>query len=206
MRKPTDPGDPVPQVKKAEVREAILAAAFSAFSEKGYSATTMTEIARQAGTTVANLYVYFDSKLIILYELYQPWLMKQLDALRAEVVLLSNPKKKIRRILTGLWADIPASDQAFANARIDALASAPPNMGKPVKLLDSVEGFLTRLLRESLPPERAEVARDDLISHVIWMAFDGFVINHRIGDVRDIERIAALMTDLLLGDTSPKAR
>jgi AcrR family transcriptional regulator len=196
----------VPQVKKAEVREAILVAAFSAFSEKGYSATTMTEIARQAGRTVANLYVYFDSKLIILYELYQPWLMKQLDALRAEVVLLPNPKKKIRRILTGLWADIPAADQSFANALIDALASAPPNMGKPVKLLDSVEAFLTRLLRESLPAERAELVRDDLLAHVIWMAFDGFVINHRIGDVRDIERIAALMTDLLLGDVDPKAR
>jgi AcrR family transcriptional regulator len=196
----------VPQVKKAEVREAILAAAFSAFSQKGYSATTMTEIAREAGTTVANLYVYFDSKLIILYELYQPWLMKQLDALRAEVVLLSNPKKKIRRILTGLWGEIPAADQAFANALIDALASAPPNMGKPVKLLDSVEAFLTRLLRESLPAERAELVRDDLLAHVIWMAFDGFVINHRIGDVRNIERIAALMADLLLGDIHLKAR
>jgi hypothetical protein len=31
------------------------------------------------------------------------------------------------------------------------------------------------------------------------MAFDGFAINQRIGDLRDIEAIADIMTDLLLG-------
>ncbi|WP_321167039.1 TetR/AcrR family transcriptional regulator [Caballeronia cordobensis] len=192
-------GAEVPQVKKAEVREAILAAAFSAFSSKGYSATTMTEIARQAGTTVANIYVYFDSKLVILYEIYQPWLNRQLDALRTEVLLLSNPRKKIRRIIHGLWADIPAADHSFANALIDALASAPVGMRKPGNLLASVETFLTRLLVDSLPPERVSVVHGELLAHLIWMAFDGFVINHRIGDERDMEKISAMMVDLLLG-------
>jgi len=189
----------VPQVKKAEVREAILAAAFSAFSAKGYSATTMTEIARQAGTTVANIYVYFDSKLIILYEIYQPWLTRQLDALRTEVQLLSNPRKRICRIVKGVWADIPAADHAFANSLIDALASAPVGTRKPGNLLVSVETFLTQMLLDSLPPERAGVVHGDLLAHVIWMAFDGFVINYRIGDRRDINKLSTMMADLLLG-------
>ena len=196
----------MPQVKKAEVREAILAAAFSAFSTKGYSATTMTEIARQAGTTVANLYVYFDSKLVILYEIYQPWLTRQLDVLRTEVLLLSNPRKKIRRIIKGIWADIPAADHAFANALIDALASAPIGMRKPGNLLVSVETFLTQLLVDSLPPGRTGVVHGDLLAHLIWMAFDGFVINHRIGDERDIDKISTMMADLLLGQSAADAR
>jgi AcrR family transcriptional regulator len=199
-------GGAVPQVKKAEIREAILAAAFSAFSSKGYSATTMTEIARQAGTTVANLYVYFDSKLIILYEIYQPWLTQQLQALRAEVALLSNPRRKIRRIITGIWSDIPAADHSFANSLIDALATAPAEMRKPVNLLEPVEAFLTQLLLESLPPERADVVHGDLLAHLIWMAFDGFVINHRIGDDRDIDKVSTMMADLLLGERSADAR
>lgn len=53
------------QIKKPEVREAIIQAAFELFSRKGYTATTMAEIARTANMTVANLYVYFDSKLLI---------------------------------------------------------------------------------------------------------------------------------------------
>ena len=189
----------MPQVKKPEVREAILKAAFSAFSSKGYSATTMTEIARLAKTTVANLYVYFDSKLVILYEIYQPWLTKQLDLLRDEVMSLDTPRARIKRILVGLWSDIPSTDHTFANALIDALASAPPNQGKPFKLIDSVDAFIGALLHDSLPPERASVVQGNLLAHVIWMAFDGFVINHRIGDVRDIDQIASMMTDLLLG-------
>jgi predicted regulator of Ras-like GTPase activity (Roadblock/LC7/MglB family) len=37
------------------------------------------------------------------------------------------------------------------------------------------------------------------------MAFDGFVINHRIGDDRDIDQISAMMADLLLGEQEPEA-
>lgn len=177
-----------------------MTAAFSAFSQKGYSATTMTEIARLAGTTVANLYVYFDSKLIILYEIYEPWLIGQLHRLRAEVALLNGPRKKIERTLMGIWGDIPAADNAFANALIDALASAPAGLAKPNNLLMSVEKFLTQLLKDALPPERLAALGGDLFAHVIWMAFDGFVINQRIGDRRDIQRIAQLTTSLLLGE------
>jgi len=41
------------QVKKSEVRDAILAAAFDLFSEKDYARTTIAEIARCAGVIVA---------------------------------------------------------------------------------------------------------------------------------------------------------
>ncbi|WP_429481746.1 hypothetical protein [Paraburkholderia youngii] len=34
----------------------------------------MTRIASAAGMTAANLYVYFDPKLAILFEVYRPWL------------------------------------------------------------------------------------------------------------------------------------
>ncbi len=190
----------MPQIKKAVKREAILTAAFNAFSEKGYSATTMTEIARRAGTTVANLYVYFDSKLVILYEIYEPWLIGQLHRLRGEVALLNGPRRKIERILAGIWGDIPTADNAFANSLIDALASAPAGLAKPNNLLVSVENFLTQLLKDALPPERVAALGGDLFAHVLWMAFDGFVINQRIGDHRDIQRITALITTLLLGE------
>jgi AcrR family transcriptional regulator len=189
----------LPQVKKAGMREAILAAAFDLFCRKGYTTTTMSEIARTSGMTVANLYVYFDSKLLILYEIYQPWLNEQLQTLRESVAKLRTPRTRLHRVFTGIWADIPAADHCFANSLIEALSSAPSGMGKPVSLLVQVEDFLDELLIEILPPERAAIARERLLSHVVWMAFDGFVINQRIGDVRDIETIADLMTDLLLG-------
>jgi len=191
----------VPQVKKQGMREAIVEAAFHLFSQKGYTTTTMAEIARAANMTVANLYVYFDSKLMILYEIYRPWLGGQLDTLRQAVRRSRSPRSKLKRIFMGIWDDIPKAEHSFANALIEALASAPQNMGKPTDLLATVETFLTEMILESLPPERQSLAKDGLLAHVIWMAFDGFVINQRIGDVRNISAVADLMTDLLLGET-----
>jgi AcrR family transcriptional regulator len=65
------------QTKKDGVRDAILAAAFARFSEKGYSETTIPAIAAGAGISTANVYRYFPSKLEILYTLYEPWLLER---------------------------------------------------------------------------------------------------------------------------------
>jgi AcrR family transcriptional regulator len=52
----------MPQVQKPEVRERILGAALAAFARGGYAATTMQDIARDAGVAVANVYRYYASK------------------------------------------------------------------------------------------------------------------------------------------------
>ena len=187
------------QIKKAEVRQAIIESAFTLFKHKGYTATTMSAIAREAGMTVSNLYVYFDSKILILYEIYSPWLVEQVTRLRESVNKLRQPRARLKRILIGVWGDIPNADQSFANCMIEALASAPRNHGKPDDILLWSEQQLSEMLRQSLPEERHHLLHDDLYSHVLWMAFDGFVINQRIGDLRDIERIADLFVDMLLG-------
>lgn len=186
------------QIKKSGMREAILESAFDLFSRKGYTPTTMAEIARTSNMTVANLYVYFDSKLSILYEIYQPWLEQQLAALAESVRKFRTPRSRLRRIFIGIWGDIPAADHSFANALIEALAVAPKGMAKPNTLLIEVESFLTGLIAECLPKEQAHLVRDDLLAHVIWMAFDGFVINQHLGDLRDIGSIADIMTNLLM--------
>lgn len=185
------------QVKKTGMREAILEAAFTQFRHKGYTATTMTSIAREAGMTVSNLYVYFDSKILILYEIYRPWLVDQLEQLKASVARLRSPRAKLRRIIIGIWGDIPSADQSFANSLIEALANAPQGLGKPNDLLKWSEEELRDMIQACLPGEKSELLSNALLAHVIWMAFDGFVINRRIGDVRDIEQIADLMADLL---------
>lgn len=43
-------------------RESILEAAEKLFAEKGYEATTMQQVAREAGTSIGNMYFYFSNK------------------------------------------------------------------------------------------------------------------------------------------------
>ncbi len=52
--------------RAAHTREEILKAAARAFARRGLDATTMQEIAAEAGYTVASLYAYFDGKREIL--------------------------------------------------------------------------------------------------------------------------------------------
>lgn len=53
---------PRPKNPPADRRHEILEAALRLFAQKGYSATTNAEIAREAGVTAAALYYYFPSK------------------------------------------------------------------------------------------------------------------------------------------------
>ena len=40
---------------------------------------------------------------------------------------------------------------------------------------------------------------DQLLTNFFMMAYDGFVINRRLNDLRDIEQLVEIMCDLLLG-------
>jgi AcrR family transcriptional regulator len=186
------------QIKKPDIRQAILEGAFTSFSRNGYASTSVADIAAAANITASNVYVYFPSKLHILYDIYRPWLTDQLLKLQKSIRRLRSPRLRLRRIFIGLWSDIPAADHCFANALMEALASSPPGAGKVSDLLAWSEGFLTDLLRECLPEDRQQLTRDHILSHILWMAFDGFAMNTRVGDTRNIETLADYVTDLLL--------
>lgn len=188
------------QVKKADMRGAIVTAAFDLFSRKGYAATTLSEIARNAGTTGPNLYVYFDSKLDLVYELYVPWMMQQMEALQKNVFSLRGPRQQLHRLFIGLWSDIPLADRHFANVLIEALASTAPETRKPRDLLHTLDVAITQTLLQIVPQARAHLVSDGVYARVLWMAFDGFSINQRIGQTFEIERTAELMTMMLLGE------
>lgn len=47
---------------RLESRTRILAAARKLFAQKGYEATTMQQVVREAGTSIGNAYFYFENK------------------------------------------------------------------------------------------------------------------------------------------------
>jgi len=196
----TRQGRMMPQVKKPDMKAAMLAAAFDLFSRQGYAATTLAAIARQAGTTAPNLYVYFDSKLHIAYAIYEPWLMRQLDELESAVLKRRTPRSRLRQLVMGIWRDIPAQDRHFGNVLIEALASTPPRTRKPRDLLDRLDARITNLLLHIVPAERAHIVSDQAFARILWMAFDGFSINQRLGQASDLDRAATLMVQLVLGE------
>jgi len=195
------------QVKKQAVRDAILKSAFRLFSRKGYQGTTLSQIAAGSGVSTANVYVYFASKLEILYAIYDPWLRERLTRLEKDLARLRDPRRRLRMLLTTLWRDLPAERNAFANNVMQAASSATPAEGYNPTLLRWVEQHIAAMIFDSLPPGRREGFGSARFAHVLMMAFDGFVINYHLQPGKQCSReTIELMCGLLLGGPPDGAR
>jgi len=186
----------VVQVKKKQVRQAIVDSAYDLFSERGYHSTTLQDVAELSGVGVSSLYSYFPSKLHLLYAVFEPWHKGEYDELEKRILRLKSPRDRLFALLLGLWRDIPIANIGLTNSLMEALASADPAQEKPVPLLKWSEQRLARMIKAALPEVQVD---HDALSTLFIMAYDGFVINRRLNDLRDVERLAAALCDILLG-------
>jgi AcrR family transcriptional regulator len=188
----------MPQVQKIAIRDAILDSAYEMFRENGYNETTMSQIAVAAGVSAANIYRYFSSKLEVFMAIYTPWLEERLDRLQAGLRDIHEPRARIERVLYALWQDLAEQNNNFANNFMQALSSVRLDEGYTKDLflntLEKVAGMIVPL--EGMRLKDREDARD--ITHILLMAFDGFVMNYRLnGRPERLDRIIGIMADLV---------
>ncbi|OCL27018.1 TetR family transcriptional regulator [Orenia metallireducens] len=80
-------------------KEKIFAAAIQKFAKKGTSATTMQEIAEEAGIGKGTLYRYFKNKEDLISSLIKFGLNDVLEKVKKEINKLDDPIKKIEQII-----------------------------------------------------------------------------------------------------------
>jgi AcrR family transcriptional regulator len=192
------------QQKKAAVREAILEGAFRLFSRNGYAATTLAAIAKSADVSQGNVYIYFGSKLEILYAIYDPWLRARIDRLEGELNAIRSPRNRLKRLLEALWRDIPAEENGFLNNIMQAITLTDPEDGYRSTLVQWLEKRIEGIVMQALPVARRRRLRRARIAHVIIMAFDGFAIHrHLHPDENPIgDATLAAVASMLLGDAA----
>jgi AcrR family transcriptional regulator len=172
------------QVKKAEIREAILDSAFRLFSSKGYANTTVPQIAAHAGVSTTNLYIYFESKLGILYAIHGPWIQREFDTLEQELRSIADPRAKLRRLFTVLFRELPAREGGFANNIVQAIATARPEGGYRPSLMAWLEERLLAMLASALPHLPRSRIDSLQLAHFMMMAFDGHIVFHHVDSKR----------------------
>lgn len=172
----------MPQVKKTEVKAAILDAAFVLFMESGYSATSMPSIASLAGITAGNIYRYYKSKFELFYAVLEPWLNSRLDVLEHEIAELSGDREKLQRILFFMWIELPRADNNFLVNLMEALATKKSNEPYSRSLLKTSEQRITAMLEVIFPPRIKRLFSVEDISHLIFMCHDGFVLNVNLAE------------------------
>ena len=187
------------QVKRETVRNAILDSARDLFSERGYHGTTLLDIADITGIGVSSLYSYFPSKIHLLYAVVEPWQEGAFARLETRVGALPDRREKLRCMLLGIWRDMPTENIGLANSLMEALASADPAQKKPSPLLRWTEERLMDMLGTIMPPCSGKTIDYALLPNLFMMAYDGFVINRRLNDLRDIENLVETICDMMLG-------
>ena len=192
------------QRKKEGVRDAILEAAFRLFSEQGYTETSIPAIAREAGFSTANVYVYFKSKIDILFTLYAPWLEERLDKLERSLRRVPDPQERLRRLLLALWRDLPRESNGFANNVMQAVSTSSGSGDYSPQLRELFQGRVARWIQDCL---KATPHESEMIAGVVLMAFDGFAMNVRLvhGVACNVE-IARLFARLLVATSAGDSR
>jgi AcrR family transcriptional regulator len=194
------------QIKKEAVRDAILKSARRQFRQRGYSRTTLAQIAKGAKVTISNVYNYFSSKLEIIYALYEPWLLERLRRLEKEVESAESPRQCLRLVILAVLRTIPTDDNGFANNVLQAISSRNADEAYSRDLLLLSEAMVSNILRRILPPDRLWLIEDDCFSHLLFMAFDGFAVNYKLnGPSRRVEAIADMICDFVLGPEAKTA-
>lgn len=90
------------QVLKEDIRDRILAIARQQFAQKGYSKTSMREIAGLAGVGVGNIYNYFVNKDELFREVVRPVLyalevmLQEHHGIRGEDIMMMRSEKYLK--------------------------------------------------------------------------------------------------------------
>ncbi len=80
-------------------RETILKAAAALFASQGYTGTSIRDVARAAGTSVAGLYYYVRSKEELLYRICDRSFSVLLDALERDLAHTPDPRARVRVLI-----------------------------------------------------------------------------------------------------------
>ncbi len=99
----SDPKESKPATRrrmpKEERYDSILKVAEEVFSEFGYDAATISEVARRAGIVEGNIYRYVKSKRDLLARVISEWYRHMIDGLEKELKLIGSVRSRLRFLI-----------------------------------------------------------------------------------------------------------
>ena len=165
--------------EKAEFREEVLAAARAIVLEEGYAALTMRKIADVIEYAPGTIYLYFESRDAIAFELCRRGFEALYDAL-SPVASVADPEERIRElgrryVTFGMenpetYRLIFMEDPNYASALFEEQSEDPHSPG-----MRSL-GLLVSAFSEARQQQRLKVdVAPDVLAEMIWASVHGIV-------------------------------
>src|SRR5215468_355484 len=128
---------------RAARRDQIVVAALACFARTGYHATTMADVAAQAGVSKGTPYLYFESKEALFIALHEEWDCGLADRVNAAIAALPeagrrSPRQVLRAVAAAVAAHVLEQTQTcrvLMEAR--ALAAHEPSIAAAVRASDT---------------------------------------------------------------------
>jgi AcrR family transcriptional regulator len=132
----------IAEAARAARREQIIAAGLACFARAGYHATTMADVATQAGVSKGTPYLYFDSKEALFLALHEEWDCGAGERVNAAIAALPDGERRSpRAVLLAVAASIAAHVVAEAETcrvlmEARAMAAHEPAIAAAVRAAD----------------------------------------------------------------------
>ncbi|WP_424985725.1 TetR/AcrR family transcriptional regulator [Microbulbifer sp. S227A] len=174
-----------------EKRAALRKGAARYFAQHGYDRASMTGAARECGVSKALIYHYYDSKEELLFDILMAHLSELSDNVEAA---RHDALPGLIHAILAAYADADAEHKL----QLDALATLPPEMQKP--LIDLQRGLVT-IMSDALAAENPGLTGDRLRAATmsVFGILNWFYMWNRPGKGLSRAEYADLATDFVRG-------
>lgn len=181
----------------ADRREAILQAAVRAFARHGYAATTIEEIASEAGISKGSVYNYFPSKEALFFEIFQQVVSEGVEGLECIVRSGGTATEKILKSLD-FWLEQIHQCYDLARLILECWTSAAASHGdaegdgqlaaKLSQMYQQFHALVAEMLREGVESGEFRLRMEpDWHVRMILGLLDGLKVQSLLGVLAGID-------------------
>jgi AcrR family transcriptional regulator len=197
-----DPGRPrltLRERNKQRAREAIVQAAMDLFSERGYAATTLAEIASAAGVAPSTLHNYYPAKSDIVFSLFN----EAIESAACRIVGRPEHERASDAVLAWVKEDLPAIEAPYASSlrRMPRIVDTDAELQTETRLRRALleDVFATAFARDL--GESAEHLRPHVMATIamrgILDAWEAWNLRQDDDAVADLDEISELKSSYL---------
>lgn len=156
--------------RKVAGPEELLAAALRVFSERGFAASRLEDVAREAGISKAALYLYFESKQAIFEALVRSAVVPNVERLEAMVAAgQGSAADMLRHLVHAIARIVVDSDLSAFPKLIIAESSNFPDLAKLYRsaVIERVLGLIASIVRRGIAGGEFRPTDPDLAARLV---------------------------------------
>jgi AcrR family transcriptional regulator len=152
----SDASREAPRLTKEQKLERLLAAAAGLMAQQGYSQTSIRDVARESGFSLAGMYYYFESKEDLLYQIQHGTFSRLLAEQELQASAIADPQLRLRSLIGTHLAffQAHAGEMKVCTYELESLN------GEPYEAIESLRRRYYRLTAE-LVAEILDVSEAD---------------------------------------------